>query len=131
MTKPSLYFISRTDFLIQQTIREKFKHCTVLTVAHRLHTVMDSDRIIVMNAGNAVEFDIPHVLLQNAQSVLNQMVEATGGEAEKLRTVANESYTRMKLPPHKRGKNANQLLDLLDRSTLMIKEKNSSTDILT
>lgn len=86
---------------------------------------MDSDRIIVMNEGNAVEFDIPQVLLENPQSVLKQMVEATGGEAETLKKVANESFRRMQLPPSRRGKNADQLLHLLDRSTGMLKEKNS------
>ena len=43
----------RTDALIQSTIRSKFARCTVLTVAHRLNTIMDSDRVLVMDAGRA------------------------------------------------------------------------------
>ncbi|XP_055638062.1 ATP-binding cassette sub-family C member 4-like [Toxorhynchites rutilus septentrionalis] len=85
----------QTDALIQKTIREKFKHCTVLTVAHRLHTVMDSDRMLVMDAGRAREFDAPHVLLQQEGGILRDMVEATGpSESESLKNIAAETYAR-------------------------------------
>lgn len=83
----------QTDALIQRTIRERFSACTVLTVAHRLHTVMDSDRIMVMDAGRIREFDWPHVLLQRDGGVLRDMVEATGvQEAQNLKQIAAGTY---------------------------------------
>lgn len=88
----------QTDALIQTTIREKFRNCTVLTVAHRLHTVMDSDRILVMENGYAKEFDVPQVLLQQKDGILFNMVEATGPqESESLKRIAEDSYVKMQL----------------------------------
>lgn len=88
----------QTDALIQQTIRDKFQKCTVLTVAHRLHTVMDSDRIMVMEAGSIREFDHPHRLLQNRNGILRDMVEATGPqEKEMLKRMAEDKYKQDEL----------------------------------
>jgi ABC-type multidrug transport system fused ATPase/permease subunit len=53
-----------TDSFIQGVIRDKFADCTVLTIAHRLHTVMDSDYVLVMDGGRTAEFEKPHTLLQ-------------------------------------------------------------------
>lgn len=82
----------RTDELIQKTIRSKFSTCTVLTIAHRLNTVMDSDRILVMDAGRAVEFDAPYVLIER-KGYLNSMINETGpAMAEALKEVARQTY---------------------------------------
>ncbi|XP_067858105.1 canalicular multispecific organic anion transporter 1 [Heptranchias perlo] len=54
-----------TDNLIQTTIQTEFADCTVLTIAHRLHTIMDSTRVMVLEAGRMVEFDSPSALLQS------------------------------------------------------------------
>merc|ERR1712071_24632 len=68
----------KTDSLIRLTIREKFKDCTVLTIAHRLNTIMNSDRIMVLDAGYLKEFDEPAVLLENPKSLFYGLVEQTG-----------------------------------------------------
>ena len=57
----------KTDQLIQETIRTKFKRCTVITVAHRLNTIMDYDRILVLDHGRVVEYDKPEILLQKEE----------------------------------------------------------------
>lgn len=83
----------QTDALIQTTIRQKFADCTVLTIAHRLHTIMDSDKVLVMDAGRAMEFDHPHLLLRNADGSFSRLVQQTGNSmAESLRTIAEENF---------------------------------------
>ncbi|XP_063224305.1 ATP-binding cassette sub-family C member 4-like [Bacillus rossius redtenbacheri] len=82
-----------TDALVQETVRRKFVDCTILTIAHRLLTVMDSDRIIVTDGGKVVEFDQPHILLQNRSGFLWSMVQETGkAMAEMLTRMAEKSY---------------------------------------
>lgn len=56
---------------------------------------MDSDRILVMDAGFAKEFDTPHNLIQKEHSLLRDMIEATGGqESESLKKIAAENYMK-------------------------------------
>ncbi|XP_010776872.1 multidrug resistance-associated protein 7-like [Notothenia coriiceps] len=64
----------KTDKLLQQTIREKFRDKTVLTIAHRINTIMDCDRVLVMHAGKVVEFDTPAALCQSDDSIFQRMV---------------------------------------------------------
>ncbi|XP_048586469.1 ATP-binding cassette sub-family C member 4-like [Nematostella vectensis] len=63
----------QTDQMIQTTIRDKFKDCTVLIIAHRLSTIMDCDRIMVLHDGQVVEMDTPEALMGNADSWLAQL----------------------------------------------------------
>ncbi|XP_033224446.1 multidrug resistance-associated protein 1 isoform X4 [Belonocnema kinseyi] len=67
-----------TDDLIQRTIREEFKDCTVLTIAHRLNTILDSDRVIVLDKGTIAEFDSPTNLLQKTDSAFYSMAKDAG-----------------------------------------------------
>ncbi|XP_063601959.1 ATP-binding cassette sub-family C member 3-like [Penaeus indicus] len=67
-----------TDDLIQATIRSQFAHCTVLTIAHRLNTIMDSDRVLVLDQGSVAEFDTPARLLANSHSVFYGMAKDAG-----------------------------------------------------
>ncbi|XP_056638683.1 ATP-binding cassette sub-family C member 4-like [Diorhabda sublineata] len=86
----------QTDALIQKTIRTKFSDCTVLTVAHRLNTIMDSDKVLVMDQGKVAEFDHPHILLQDPNGIFTKMVEDTGkGVSAQLRQIAKVRYQNM------------------------------------
>lgn len=64
-----------TDDLIQKTIRSEFKDCTVITIAHRLNTILDSDFIAVLSDGTVVEYDKPSTLLNRKDSALRSMAE--------------------------------------------------------
>jgi len=65
----------RMDALTQQTLRKEFNNCTMLVIAHRINTIMDSDRVMVMDNGKIIEFDKPSVLLGNRNSVFSSLVK--------------------------------------------------------
>ncbi|KAL3317167.1 Multidrug resistance-associated protein 4 [Cichlidogyrus casuarinus] len=86
-----------TDVIIQQTIRKEFTDCTVLTIAHRLHTIMDSDLVLVMEAGQVAEFGEPHELLNSTAtsnvSKFAELVRQVGEEeAANLCEIARIAY---------------------------------------
>ncbi|KAJ7857734.1 P-loop containing nucleoside triphosphate hydrolase protein, partial [Mycena olivaceomarginata] len=64
-----------TDVIIQSTVRNELKSVSVLTVAHRLQTVMDYDRIMVLEAGHIIELDTPSNLLKDKAGYLRAMVD--------------------------------------------------------
>lgn len=64
---------NETDEMIQKMVRVNFKECTVLTIAHRLNTIIDSDRVIVMDAGLMAECGPPEVLLANEEGVFKSL----------------------------------------------------------
>jgi len=67
-----------TDEIIQQTIRNEFSSATILTIAHRLNTIIDYDRIAVLSEGRLIEFGAPADLLKDRQSTFFDMCKEAG-----------------------------------------------------
>ncbi|XP_019716236.1 multidrug resistance-associated protein 4-like isoform X1 [Hippocampus comes] len=85
----------RTDELIQVTIRREFRDCTVFTIAHRLNTIIDSDRILVLDEGRIQELDHPFNLLQNKDGALYRLVQQLGpADAEALLEAAKQAGSK-------------------------------------
>jgi len=75
------------DEKIQKMIRAEFEDCTVLCIAHRLRTVIDYDRILVIDQGKIVEFESPHNLIMNTESLFHKLCQ-NSGEYDMLKSLA-------------------------------------------
>lgn len=81
----------QTDEMIQRVIRERFRETTVITVAHRLNTVADYDKILVMAGGKIVEAGSPWELLQGT-TLFSSMVARTGDHSRRILDKAHRKH---------------------------------------
>ena len=94
MDEPTANIDMRTDEVVQNVIRKAFCNSTVITIAHRLNTTIDFDKIIVMDKGNVVEVGRPLKLLDDTKGFLHHMVKAMGTDAANaLRQKAIAAHT--------------------------------------
>jgi len=91
---------NETDAMLQELVRTLFKEKTVITIAHRLDTIMDSDRIMVLDQGNLAEFGPALELLEQPKGIFKSLVEA--GNEEHLRLIAKVGYVQVSLSKEKR-----------------------------
>ena len=92
MDEPTASCDQETDGIIQTMVRNEFKGTTVVTIAHRLETVVDSDAILVLGAGKVLEYGIPADLLAKESGDLTQMARALGSATHShLIAKANEA----------------------------------------
>ena len=74
---PLIHFISidlATDAVMQETIQREFGKCTVLTIAHRIETIMKGDKVVVMDKGKIAESGVPKALLEDPDSMFTALV---------------------------------------------------------
>jgi ABC-type multidrug transport system fused ATPase/permease subunit len=107
LKRPKLLFMDEatasvdlaTDTLVQKTIRKAFATSTIVTIAHRLNTVIDFDKICVMEQGGVAEYGAPAELLANNNGMFSQLVDSTGkGSAAELRSRAVAAVTKGATP---------------------------------
>ncbi|KAK4793176.1 hypothetical protein SAY86_023611 [Trapa natans] len=81
---------SATDAVIQKIINEEFKNRTVVTIAHRIHTVIDSDLVLVLSDGRVAEFDSPSRLLEREDSFFSKLIKEYSMRSKNFSSLANQ-----------------------------------------
>merc|ERR1711865_614692 len=72
-----------TEQVIQKLIKQSFKNCTMIVVAHRLQTIIESDRVLVLDTGKVAEFDTPAVLRKREESHFAKLIKEIQMQEEK------------------------------------------------
>ncbi|XP_062107655.1 putative ABC transporter C family member 15 isoform X2 [Humulus lupulus] len=80
---------SATDGIIQKIISEEFKDRTVVTIAHRIHTVVESDLVLVLSDGRVAEYDTPARLLEREDSFFSKLVKEYSSRSKSFNNLTN------------------------------------------
>eukprot|EP00505_MAST-04D_sp_SCG-Rhode-Island_P001890 Stramenopile-MAST_4_protein_1890 len=85
-----------TDALVGATIREAFQDCTMLIIAHRLHTIVECDYILVLDDGHVAEFDTPQALIKKKHGAFYKLVDETGSQtSEYLKSLIQKKKAKI------------------------------------
>ena len=92
LDEPTANVDGRTDALLQEAVSKSFRGATILAVAHRLDTVIDYDKILVLGKGRVLEYGSPHALILK-RGAFCRMVEDTGEDmASELKAQAKYCF---------------------------------------
>eukprot|EP01064_Diplonema_japonicum_P031285 TRINITY_DN5536_c0_g1_i1.p1 TRINITY_DN5536_c0_g1~~TRINITY_DN5536_c0_g1_i1.p1 ORF type:complete len:1494 (+),score=401.34 TRINITY_DN5536_c0_g1_i1:41-4522(+) len=130
MDEPTSNIDPRTDAAVQRVIREDWSDRTVVTIAHRLNTIIDNDYILVMRDGRVAEYSTPKALLADPDTQFFSMVAGLGlGESTNLMKIASESTLRAVIDTNEEA-GANPLLpnNIVDSSTTTLGELRDSDE---
>ncbi|GAB1227961.1 hypothetical protein ENUP19_0365G0023 [Entamoeba nuttalli] len=112
----------QTDIMIQEMVRKNFKNCTTLTIAHRLHSIMDSNRVMVFDDGHLMEMDTPINLIEQETTIFNNLVQQSGCAEELKRLAKGEASIAetLKAEDEKKKKQENESSDSTEKPTELI-----------
>ncbi len=102
MDEATAFIDGEMDSLVSARVHDLLKNATVLMVAHRLHTIIGTERVLVVESGEIVEYGSPHELLKDGNGVFTKMVVNTGAH-EQLKRTAQEGLVASSIPPNVNG----------------------------